>query len=112
MVGFECNPHLNWTKEFFDKYCVNVTTEEGRRYVSSQVQDIQILIEASEYDWDWNAISSNKSLLSEMLLFSSFGKELDWKLVLSNQEDVSFLQSISGIESMIGNDQAAWSIFS
>lgn len=111
-VGFECNPHLNWTKEFFNKYCVYVTTEEGRKFVSSQVQDIQILIEASEYNWDWNAISSNKSLLSEMLLFSSFGKKLDWKLVFSNQEDVSFLQSINGIESMIGNDQEAWSAFS
>ena len=112
MVGFECNPHLKWTKEFFNRYCANVTTEEGRRYVSSHVHDIQILIEASEYDWDWNAISSNKSLLSEMQLFSSFGKELDWKLVFSNQEDVSFLQSISEIESMIGNDQEAWSAFS
>ena len=112
MRGFECNPYLVWTKDFFNRYSVNVSTEEGREYVSSQISDIKILIDATNYLWDWDAISSNKSLLSEMLLFSCFGTKLNWKLVLANQTDALFLQSIDGIESMIGEDKDAWSSFS
>ncbi|WP_031536016.1 MULTISPECIES: DarT ssDNA thymidine ADP-ribosyltransferase family protein [unclassified Bacteroides] len=112
MKGFECNPYLVWTKEFFDKYSVNEFTEEGRKYVSSRISDINILIDSKSYQWDWDSISSNKSLLSEKLLFSCFGSKLNWKVVLANQTDATFLQTINGIELMIGEDKDAWTAFS
>jgi hypothetical protein len=112
MRGFECNPYLVWTKDFFDRYSTCVSTEEGRVHVSSQITDIRILEDSKDYPWDWNAISSNKSLLSEIELFSIFGKKLNWQLVFSNQTDAALLQSIDGIESMIGDDKKAWTSFS
>lgn len=112
MKGFECNPYLVWTRDFFDRYSANVSTEEGRQYVSARISDINILIEAVDYQWDWDSISSNKSLLSEMQLFSRFGPQLNWKSVLANQSDATFLQSINDIDTMIGEDKDAWSAFS
>ena len=112
MTGFECNPYLVWTKDFFDKYSVNVLTEEGRQFVSSKITDIKILTDTPDYQWDWNAISSNKSLLSEKLLYTCFGTKLNWKSVLANQSEATFLQSINDIESMIGEDKDAWTLFS
>ena len=112
MTGFECNPYLVWTKDFFDKYSVNVLTEEGRQFVSSKITDIKLLTDTPDYQWDWNAISSNKSLLSEKLLYTCFGTKLNWKSVLANQSEATFLQSINDIESMIGEDKDAWTLFS
>lgn len=112
MTGFECNPYLNWTKEFFNKYSAKVITKKGRSFISSHISDITILIDNFEYQWDWNAISANRALLSNNLLFSNFGLKLNWKIVFENQTDASFLQSLNNIESMIGEDTDAWSAFS
>ena len=112
MKGFECNTHLVWTKDFFEKYAAQVQTIEGRQYVSSKISDIEILIDSEDYPWDWDAISSNKHLLSERVLFSKFGSKLNWKLVFANQTNASFFQSIDGIKSMIGEDKEAWTAFS
>lgn len=112
MKGFECNTHLVWTKDFFDNYASNIQTAEGRQYVSSKISDVEILIDSEDYPWDWDAISSNKHLLSERVLFSKFGSKLNWKLVFANQTDASFIQSIDDIKSMIGEDKEAWTAFS
>lgn len=112
MTGFECNPHIVWTKEFFDRYSANVITKEGLTQVSSQIKDIDILADAINYQWDWNAISANNDLLSDLQLFLLFGTKLDWKTVLSNQRDSKFLQSIPNIQLMIGDDEDAWTAFS
>lgn len=112
MQGFECNPYLIWTKDFFNKYSVNVLTVEGRKFVSSKITDVTILTDTPDYQWDWDAVSSNKSLLSEKLLFIYFGDKLNWKSVLENQTDALFLQSINDIESMIGENKDAWTLFS
>lgn len=112
MTGFECNPNLTWTKDFFDRYSKNVVTAEGLKYVSSQISDIKIIIDAPYYSWNWDAISTNKSLTAEKQLFTNFGTKLNWSLVLENQRDAHFLESIDGIESMIANDDNAWTAFS
>lgn len=112
MIGLECNPYLVWSKPFFDRYSQNVKTDEGHKYVSSNIKDINIIIDAPDYAWDWNAISSNINILSEKQLYAKFGKKLNWNIVFTNQHDASFLQSIDSIEVMIGNNKEAWSTFS
>lgn len=112
MTGFESNPHLIWTKEFFDIYSSNVVTVAGRRVVSAQIADISILTGAPHFQWDWDSISSNELLLTNRSLFTRFGTNLNWKLVFAHQTDAAFLQSIDHIESMIGDDKEAWTAFS
>lgn len=112
ITGFECNPHLAWSKEFFNRYSKKITTDEGRRFVSQQIKDAGIVISANDFAWDWDAISSNTALLSDKRLFLLFGDKLTWSIVIKNQKDASFLESIDKIDSMIGDDTDAWSSFS
>ena len=112
MPGFECNSKFEWTKENFDRYSLNIVTEEGRRQLSSRISDVSIIVSNPTFGWDWDAVSENKKLLSSPILYTFYGKLLNWKNVFANQKDFSFLQSISGIENMIGEDKEAWSSFS
>ena len=112
MIGFECNPYLVWDKEFFNRYNSQITTKEGKRHVSKQITSIDVVSSASNFDWDWSAISENTSLINNKTLYSRFGDKLDWSIVLNNQTDATFLQSIDNIESLIGENKDAWKQFS
>ncbi len=112
MQGFECNPNLVWSKDFFDKYSPNVSTDEGRTYISGRITEVSILLSTSSFEWNWDAISCNENLLSDKQLYTSFGANLNWCRVLENQTNVSLLESIVDINTMIGNDTDAWSAFS
>lgn len=112
MVGFECNSELIWSKHFFAKYSSCLITNEGKSYISKKVIDIDILIENPSFEWDWNAISQNKHLLSDIQLYTIFGTRLNWCAVFESQSDLNLLESITGIDAMIGDNTAAWSAFS
>jgi len=112
MMGFECNPHIVWDKPFFERYSSFVTTEEGQIFVSQQIEDIDILIKNPTFHWHWDSISCNTNLLSEKILYTSFGKKMNWTLLLEHQTDSDFLQSLDRIDEMIGDDGSAWSAFS
>ncbi len=112
MVGFEYNSELTWSKNFFTKYSSYIITSEGKSFISKRIIDIDILIENSSFEWDWNAISQNEYLLSDIQLYKTFGIRLNWCSVFGNQADINLLESIIGIDTMIGDDKAAWSAFS
>lgn len=112
MQGFECNPSLVWDNNFFDKYSNNIKTEEGQSFVSKSITDLNILINYPNFDWVWESISSNPFLLSNVELYNLYGDKLNWKIIFNNQHNVEFLQGIEDIESMIADDEDAWSLFS
>ena len=112
MKGFECNSNLQWTFDFFKRYHSKVVTQEGQECVSTVINDVSIVLTYPDFGWNWTALSSNKSLLSDVKFYPSFGSKLDWSVVLDNQPDNVFLQSIEGIDGMIGDNQTAWSKYS
>jgi len=112
MIGFECNPHLVWDKTFFDKYNSFVSTEDGYKFVSQQICDVNILVENPTFNWNWDTISCNSNLLSDKRLYTIYGEKLNWTLLLENQTNSIFLQSLENIDGMIGDDKNAWSAFS
>ena len=112
MIGFECNPHLVWDKPFFDRYYSFISTEDGQKFVSQQVSDVNILIENPTFNWHWDTISCNSNLLSDKRLYNTYGEKLNWTLLLENQTNSTFLQSLENIDGMIGDDRNAWSAFS
>jgi hypothetical protein len=112
MKGFEYNPTLVWSKTLFDKYSVFITSDEGKSYVSSKIDDISIISENPSFGWDWNAISRNQLLLSDPCLYSSFGKKLNWANVCEANQNISILESVDNIDALIGQDSQAWGKFS
>lgn len=112
MIGFECNPHLVWDKPFFERYSLCVATEEGERFLSKQIVDVDVLIDNPTFNWHWDTISSNSSLLSDKRLYRSLGNKLNWVVLLEIQTDSTFLESLENIDEMLGDDSRAWSAFS
>ena len=112
MTGFECNPHLVWDRPFFERYSSFVVTEDGQKFVSQQICDVDILIENPNFNWQWDIISCNLNLLSDKRLYTNYGEKLNWAILIKCQTDSSFLQSLENIDVMIGDDKNAWSAFS
>lgn len=112
MKGFECNPALKWDSEFFEKYSCNIETEEGRSIISKSIVDLNIILNNPEFKWSWKDISSNRVLISDIRLYEHYGDKLIWNTVLHTHEDIDFIQGIEDIESMIADDETAWSTFS
>ena len=112
MKGFECNPSLIWDKEFFSSYSKFITTEDGEKFVSGNINDIEILLSTPNFHWDWDAISANAHLLKSPQLYLSFGKSLNWSIIFDRFQDNHFFQSLPDINEMIGEDSDAWTTFS
>lgn len=110
--GFGCNGGLKWTNEFFDRYSDFVEDKIGQQFVSSHIEDVDVLIQHPCFGWDWEQISSNGHLLSDKRLYDCFGDKLVWSKVIDNQNGPQMLQSISLIDKLIGDDLHAWTIFS
>lgn len=112
MIGFECNDNVVWNSSFFKKYAANIKTEDGKRHISSKIMDVSILSDNPNFGWDWNKISSNKAVLSDKTLYIKFGDKLNWTIVFNTNQDISHLQTIDNIQTKIGGDTEAWSVFS
>lgn len=112
MMGFECNSYLSWTREIFSRYSKYVSSADGKKTVSANIKDVEMISDFPYFGWDWNAISENKSLIANPKLYTEFGDKLNWTIILANQTDSTFLQSIENIDDYIGTDDEAWEKYS
>lgn len=86
-IGFECNPYVNWEYDYFKKYHSKIVTDKGYSFVSKKVEDANIILDYLEWNWDWNAISSNANLI----------RNIDFVLIIANKLNFSLLlQYIDG----------------
>lgn len=81
-AGFECNPYINWDYRFFKKYHSKITTEKGFSFISKQNKDIKLVIDFPNFNWDWNAISSNVNLINNREFVLNVSENLNFSLLL------------------------------
>lgn len=81
-AGFECNPHIDWDKTFFDEYSCKVRTFRGFAHVSSKVKDPQIVINNREFCWNWECLSNNRYLIEDDTFVKTFIDKLSLPIVL------------------------------
>lgn len=112
MLGFECNDKLVWNETFFDKYAKFVISPQGYSHVSASINDIYIIVHHPNWSWDWDAVSANTALLSNVILFNTFGYKLNWSTILDNIEDRYLLESVDNINIYLSDNQEAWNKFS
>ena len=110
--GFECNPYLDWSMDFFARYHSFISTDEGRKHVSCTIGNVDILERFTDFQWNWDAISSNEKLLSDSKLYAKFGSDLNWSIVFSVNHDNELLQGIHNLNELIADDKEAWNAFS
>lgn len=110
--GFECNESLIWDYKFFEHNRLKVKSDEGIKVVSSNISDINIVIDYSSFSWDWDILSSNVSLLKNQFFFKEFGSKLNWVNAITSVPDISFVEETTNIKDLIGENEDAWMAFS
>lgn len=79
-VGFECNPHLNWDKEFFSRNYEHVSTPTGRDYVSSKIIDESVITDFQDFGWNWTNLSKNQNVSTDFVK-AHYSLPWDWKVL-------------------------------
>lgn len=109
-LGFECNPSINWTYEFFRKYQSKVKTAKGFSFVSRRIIDKNILLENIDFNWDWNEISSNVNLVNDKAFVVSIANSLNFSILLQNinSATLEILFDKSEILSFLNQNPTSW----
>lgn len=110
--GLECNESLIWNYKFFEENRLKIKTDEGLKVVSSKIKDIGIVRSFPLFNWDWNILSANVSLLSNRSFFQEFGSKLNWVNALISVPNISFVEETKNIKELIGENGEAWKVFS
>jgi hypothetical protein len=100
--GFDTNENVEWNKTVFQKYHSRITTEKGFLNVSQQISDHSLIEEFAYFAWNWEGISQNKRLVSNIAFIEkafvglfSFSNNLLWDKMLSQSTlDVAFWNKI------------------
>lgn len=111
-TGFECNPYIKWDKTFFDNYCHKIKTPQGYSYVSSMIDDPQIVIENSSFEWDWIRLSENNAVLSDDVFVKSFIDKLSLKTILQSIRG-SLIEDLFlnyNLAELLSEDAESWQI--
>ena len=82
--GFECNPHIVWNREFFAKHWSKVATEKGFAFVSATISETAIVDDFPSFNWDFTALSANKSVFTDIAFISSHKDRLNAGVLLSH----------------------------
>lgn len=82
VVGFECNPFINWEFEFFTKYNSKIKTQKGLNYVSAHISDNRIINEFPDFNWNWDIISENTNLINNSEFLLSVKDKLNFSILL------------------------------
>lgn len=110
--GFECNPFVEWNKNYFDKFSHKVTTEKGFSFVSKSIKNPQIVIDNKDFKWNWLDLSENENLISDenfvKQCLESFALE-----VLLPKLDCSLIERLfqeNNLKDLLIDDNQLWHI--
>lgn len=112
LIGFECNPSLQWNRHFFETFSRRIETPDGFEAVSSAIEDISILIDYPSFPWNWDAISCNANLINTPQLYAHFSNQLNWNILLRSVDNIPLIEKIQNIDNYLKDNHAAWSSLS
>jgi len=84
ILGFECNPNTDWNAEFFYKYNSKIKTQKGFNFVSAHISDSRIVIDFSDFNWNWDVISENANLITDIDFLLSVKEKLNYSILLKS----------------------------
>ena len=82
--GFECNPFIQWNKDFFTKYHQRVETDKGYTHVSAFISDTTLVDDFPDFKWDYKSLSANKAVYENFDFVKSHRDKLDARVLLQN----------------------------
>lgn len=61
-IGFEANPSLDWSEQFFILYNSKIKTNKGFSHVSNQITDLTLVDKFPNFNWEWSILSRRKEV--------------------------------------------------
>lgn len=111
-LGFECNPYINWTLDFFNKYHSKIATQKGFDFVSEHVADNRIVSDFPNFNWNWDKISANSNLILNSEFLLSVKIKLNFNILLSNVSGkvLEVIFDSANILTYLETNQELWTI--
>lgn len=91
--GFEVNQALVWNNIFFATHSGKITSDRGFSHISSKIIDCRLVDQYSDFQWDWDAISSNINLISNKNFVKKHLQDFNLNVLLPKIE-VDFLTDL------------------
>jgi len=109
-LGFECNPYIEWTYDYFKKYHSKITTEKGFSFVSKTITDTCIVLDFPDFSWDWDTISTNTDLINDKSFVLAIAGKLNITLLLQviSSDIVEVLFEQANLISFLENNPESW----
>lgn len=110
--GFECNAHIKWDEEYFNRYCSKVTTKKGFEFVSKAIITTKIVIDNPSFNWNWEALSCNENVISNDGFVSQFIGKFCLDILLPNirPDLIESLFISKGLLRLLGEKEELWTI--
>jgi len=108
--GFECNPLIDWSADFFNKYHSKIETQKGFDFVSAHISDSRIVIEFPDFNWNWDMISENTNLIINSEFLLSVKDKLNFSILLTKISG-QILEAIfddANVLSYLESSQESW----
>ena len=110
--GFDSNRFVTWNEDIFNKYFHKINSEQGYSTVSSSITDYNLLRKHPTFNWDWEEISKNKTLVSDVLFITkiitqktTISSYLNWGEIFNFHEISFWNKHLSDIEKHIPHDK-------
>jgi len=92
--GFDQNPYLLWTKDFFSKYYSKLTSPVGRSYVSAHIKEESLITEFKDFEWDWTELSANTDISTS---FIGKNQTLNWDWSILTERMFTSFKNLNAI---------------
>ena len=113
MAGLECNPYIKWDKSLICKYATHISSPAGFKTISLSVASPDLVNQLPSFNWDWDVLSQNVSLIKNEQFLDQYCEQLNWAIVINSIDDVEYLQNIQDIQLYLADDdKQAWTAFS
>lgn len=82
--GFEANPFIEWDNNFFEKYNDRIKTQTGCDRVTKRIKDVSVIENHSDFNWNWDIISDNPTLVQNAAFVKSTIDKINLSLLYAH----------------------------
>ena len=81
-IGFECNPHLEWTPAFFETFKNKDFSIKGFNHISEKITDTASIDQNPDFKWSWSILSKRDIVLSNIDFIKGHLSQLSLDVIL------------------------------
>ena len=109
--GFECNASLDWSNDFFEKYCSREFSIKGLNNISSKISSCSIIDSHPEFKWSWPILSERDIVISDFNFIKRHIGQLMFEPILP-KIDANSITELYGIDEFREKitEQKAWGL--